>query len=94
MSVNVDNFITAPEATVSYHDDGIVILHTGRGILFSANKTGARIWRALEQQLQLDAIAQQLSREYQIALSTARAHTLRFLAELQRHGLVQQEARS
>lgn len=90
MSNQISNFsfIAGPEAAASFHDDGVVIFHTGKGCLFSSNKTGAQIWRGVEQQLSMDAIAQQLSGEYQIELTAARTHTFGFLAELQRHALV------
>lgn len=82
------SFIAGPEAAASFHDEGVVIFHTGNGRLFGSNKTGAKIWRGVEQQLSVDAIAQHLSGEYQIELTTARTHTFGFLAELQRHALV------
>ena len=88
---NVLSFIVNPEAAASCHDDGVVILHTGKGTLFSANRTGARIWRGIEQQLSLEAIANGISDEYQIAPRTAREHTICFLAELERQTLIQRE---
>jgi hypothetical protein len=51
------SFIPSPEAAASFHDDGVVILHTGKGSLFTANRIGARIWRGIEQQLSSEAIA-------------------------------------
>ena len=84
-------FVVSPEATTSFHDDGIVILHTGHGSLFTANRAGARIWRGVEQKLPLETIAQQISGEYQITLTTAREHTTRFVAELERQTLIQLE---
>lgn len=86
------SFTVNPEAAASFHDDGIVILHAGKGRLFTSNGTGARIWRGVEQQLPLDTIAEEISAEYQIARATAREHTVRFLAELERHTLIQREA--
>jgi len=85
-------FTVDPEATASFHDDGIVILHTGRGCLFSSNRIGARIWRGVEQQMALEAIAAEISGEYQIALTTAREHIDNFLEQLQRQKLIQKEA--
>lgn len=85
------SFTVTPEAAASFHDDGIVILHTGKGRLFSSNRTGAQIWRGIEQQLPVEVIVQRLSGEYQIALNDAREHTIGFLAQLQRHELVRQE---
>ena len=86
------NFTANPEAAASFHDDGIVILHTGRGSLFTSNNTGARIWRGVEQQLPLEAIAEAISSEYKIARTTAREHTSRFLAQLEQHQLIYREA--
>lgn len=86
------SFSVNPEAAASFHDDGIVILHTGRGCLFTSNGTGARIWRGVERQLSLEAIAEEISSWYKIARSTAREHAIRFLAELERHELIRREA--
>lgn len=86
------SFTVNPEAVASFHDDGIVILHTGVGRLFTSNGTGARIWRGVERQLPLEGIAEELSGEYNIARATAREHTARFLAALERHTLIRREA--
>ena len=85
------SFTVSPEATASVHDDGVVILHLGNGRFYTCNGTGARIWRAIEQRLSLEAIAEEISNAYEIALNTARQHTVRFLAELELHALIQQE---
>ena len=84
-------FILNPEASTSFHDDGVAILHTGKGRLFIANRTGASIWRGIEQQLSLEAIAKGISDEYQVAPGTAREHTLNFLAALEQQTLIQRE---
>jgi len=86
------SFTVSPEAAASFHDDGIVILHTRQGRLFSSNGTGARIWRGVEQQLSLETIAEKISGEYQIARTIAREHTLNFLTELEQHALIQKGA--
>jgi hypothetical protein len=86
------NFTVNPEAAVSIYDDGIVILHIGSGSLYTSNGTGARIWRAIERHAQLEGIAREISDTYEIALTTAREHTSRFLAELERHTLIRREA--
>jgi len=88
------NFSLSPEAAASFHDDGVVILHSGRGCLFSSNQTGARIWRGVEQRRSLESIVEELSGEYQIARTTARVHTLNFLAALERQELIQMEVAS
>ena len=88
------SFCLSPEATASAHEDGIVILHTGKGRVFSSNKSGALIWRGIEQQRSLDGIVEEVSGEFQIAGTTARAHTLNFLAALERQSLIQREVAS
>jgi coenzyme PQQ synthesis protein D (PqqD) len=88
------SFSLRPEAAASFHDDGVVILHSGRGRLFSSNQTGARIWRGVEQRRSLESIVEELSGEYQIARTTARVHTLNFLAALERQELIQMEVSS
>jgi len=92
--INNLSFSPTSEAATSFNDDGVVILHTGKGCLFRSNRTGAQIWRGIEQQLSMDVIAREISGEYEIPLTTAREHTVHFLAELQRHELVQREVRS
>jgi hypothetical protein len=82
------------DAAVSIHEDGIVILHARNGRLFGSNRTGACIWRCIEQRLSFELIAEKISTEYQIALTTAREHTARFLAELERHSLIERRTES
>jgi len=84
-------FSVNPEAAASIHNEGIVILHTGKGTLYSSNHTGARIWRAVERHLSLEAIAKEISDAYQIAVTVARDHVVRFVEELERHMLIQRE---
>jgi hypothetical protein len=84
-------FTVSPEASTSTHDGGIVILHLGSGRVYTSNGTGASIWRKVEQQLPLRAIAEEISTEYQIASSTSRDHVFHFLATLERHALVQRK---
>lgn len=76
------------EAAASIHDDGLVILHTRSGRLFTSNRTGASIWRCIVRQLPFEAIADEIGGEYGIARTTAREHTARFLAQLERHNLI------
>ena len=90
--LNDSRFTVSPQATASSHDDGVVIMHLGNGSFYSCNGTGARIWRAIEQKLSLEAIAREISSAYEITLGNARQHTVRFLAELELHALIQQEA--
>lgn len=87
-------FFVNTEAAASIHDDGIVILYAGKGSIYTSNGAGARIWRCVEQRLSLEAIANEISGAYQITRSTAHEHVARFLAELERHLLIERAAES
>ena len=82
-----------PEASASIHDDGLVILHTHSGRLFTSNQTGARIWRCIERQVPFEAIADEIGSEYQISRTTAREDIARFLADLERNNIIEPGAR-
>jgi Coenzyme PQQ synthesis protein D (PqqD) len=86
--INNFSFSVSLETAASHHDDGIVLLHTGKGSVFSSNKTGAFIWRRIEQGRPVDGIVEEISDEFQVAGPTARAHTLNFLAALEQHALI------
>jgi len=88
------SFCLSPEATASAHDDGIVILHTGKGRVFSSNKTGALIWQGIEQRRSFNRIVEEISDAFQIAATTARAHALKFLAALEQQSLIRREVAS
>jgi hypothetical protein len=76
------------EATASIHENGVVILNTRSGRLFSSNRAGAVIWRCIERQLPVAAIADEISSEFEIARTTAFEHTAHFVAELERQNLI------
>jgi hypothetical protein len=88
------NFAVSPEAAASTHDDGIVILHLGMGRIFSSNQAGALIWRGVEQRRSFDGIVEDISSAFQITGTTARAHTLNFLAALEQQALISREVAS
>jgi hypothetical protein len=79
-----ESAVCRPTASVvsSDHRDGMVLMDLSSGQLFSANHTGQRIWRELEAQQSVEAIAAALSRDHQISFEDARAHTARFIAHL------------
>ena len=88
------SYSVSAEATASTHDDGMVILHTGKGRVFSSNKTGTLIWQGIEQGWSLDGIVDEISSKFQIAATTARAHALNFLAALEQQALIKREVAS
>jgi hypothetical protein len=85
-------FAVSPEASVSIHDNGIVILDARSGGIFSSNAIGACIWRRIEQQLSTQAITEEISNEYGLAHSVAHGHLTRFLGQLEQHELIERES--
>lgn len=85
------SFSVNSEATASYHDQGIVILHVSNGCLYTSNRIGSCIWRGIERRLPLGVIAKEISNAHEIAFPIACEHTQRFVAELERHALVRRE---
>jgi hypothetical protein len=81
-----------PEAVASVHEGGLVILDNTKGRLYSSGPAGAYIWRCIEQQLSLEAIAERLHHRFEIAPTIAREHTARFLEQLQGNGLIARRA--
>ena len=82
----------SPEAVASVHDGGVVILDNTKGRLYSSGPAGAYIWRCIEQQLSLDAIAESLHADFQVDLIMAREHTARFMEQLHGNGLIERRA--
>ena len=89
----INDRLPSARVTASTHENGVVLLHTGTGVLFEANRTGSRIWQGLERHVPIDEIAADISRTYGITQATALEHTGRFLADLERHGLIERSAR-
>ncbi len=76
---------------VAFDDHGIVILDARGGRLFRSNGVGAAIWHSIDRRLPFEAIVDSICQQYQIARAGAREHTARFVAELERHGLIVRE---
>ena len=84
----LENVATAPQVRVSFHDDGAVLLHGGRGLVFSINRTGAMIWRGVEDRRPVNSIAAQLSEDFRIDSSEALAQAQSFVDRLLQEGLL------
>ena len=83
------NFILNPNVSLSVHDNGIVLLHIASGQIFASNRTGAQILRGLEEQQSLNTIVDGITQVFHIDNSTATAHVIGFVAQLERHALIQ-----
>ena len=76
------------EVRASAHKDGLVLLHIPSGRVFLCNRTGARVWQGLSRGLNLDAIADDISREYGVARDLVEQHTASFIIDLEQHGFI------
>lgn len=85
-------FRVAPDVKASLHAQGLVLIHLGKGTVFSANRIGAMIWKGAAEQWSLDRVAASISREYHIPRQTVHEDAARFLAQLAAEGLLVSDA--
>jgi len=65
-----------------------VFLHTARGIVYTSNGIGARIWQGLQDGQSMDEISARIGRDYGVPGERVRQDATRFLAELESQGFV------
>jgi hypothetical protein len=73
----------------SANETGLVLLHIGRGRIFTANTIGHRIWRDALAGTSVRVIGENLAREFGVPSQCAEQHAAEFLAELIRNRLFQ-----
>ena len=81
-------FHTAPDVKASPHAEGIVLISHGRGVVFSANRTGAVIWNAAVECGSLARVVESLCREFHIEPDAARNDVQEFIGQLVAEGLL------
>jgi len=77
------------EVTTSFHEGGVVLLHIGRGLVYSANLTGARILERMMAGDTAEAVVDRISLDCEVPREQVARDTFRFLNELKTHGLLQ-----
>ena len=85
-------FHVAPDVKASVHPDGVVLIHLGRGTVFSANRVGAMIWNGAAERWSLDRVAASISSEFHIPAQTVQKDAVEFLAQLAAEGLLVSDA--
>jgi hypothetical protein len=85
-------FRVAPEVKASQHADGVVLIHLGKGTVFSANRVGAMIWNGVAERRSLEKVAESISGVFHIPTQTVRHDAAVFLAQLQAEGLLVPDA--
>src|SRR3954467_11393833 len=79
---------TAPDVTASIHENGILFFDKRQGLLFSSNRIGALVWQAADKRESLSAIAERLSREFNVPQQQVADDAAGFLAELEKRGIM------
>jgi hypothetical protein len=85
-------FRIAPDVKASLHPDGVILMHIGRGTVFSANLVGARIWSGAAERWSMGKLAASLSGEFHIPPEIAQRDATEFLEQLQSEGLLVPDA--
>jgi PqqD family protein of HPr-rel-A system len=78
----------SPDARSVADAGSVAVFHTGSGLMFKANATGARIWAALATQDPMDRLVRELARDYGIPEVQAECDVAAFLDALKNAGLV------
>jgi hypothetical protein len=73
---------------VTANENGLVLLHTLRGVIFTTNHLGAQIWDGLREDQPVGEIVARLSGQYNLPLPRIQADTDCFLGELRSCGLL------
>jgi hypothetical protein len=68
--------------------DGVVLMDVGNGNIFNSNAVGARIWLKLQEGLDIAAIADQISAEFEVPPERVRADVEDFIEKLRANGIV------
>lgn len=85
-------FRVAPGVKASSHSQGIVLMNSTRGTVFSANRAGAMIWNGVSERWPLDRIVESISREFQVQPMAAQHDAREFVAQLAAEGLLVRDA--
>src|ERR1700722_18006844 len=91
MTENHAAWAISPDVRATYSEDGAVLLDINKGMCYSLNAAGARIWITIESKtsgITLDCIVGALAAHYGAPYKQLEADTQECLDKLQRMGLV------
>jgi len=78
----------AADVKASLHSEGVVLIHHTRGIVFSANRVGAMIWKGAAENRGLDRVVESIATEFHVPAETAHRDAVEFLSQLRAEGLL------
>jgi hypothetical protein len=85
-------FRVAPDVKASLHPGGMILIHHGKGTVFSANLVGATIWSGAAERWSMGKLAAFISGEFHIPPETAQRDATEFLGQLEAEGLLVADA--
>lgn len=78
----------SPETRVSKHAEGLTLLHIPSGQIFVCNRTAARIWQGVTEGKSLDALSEEMSRQFRIGLEIVQKDVCSIVSRMELHGLI------
>ena len=78
----------SPSVVFKRVGDEAVLLDFERGVYYGLDGAGARVWELIADGRSLDAVAQAMTEEYEVALDEVRRDVEALVGELERNGLV------
>jgi hypothetical protein len=84
--------VPSPETRAYQHAEGLVLLHLANGVIFTSNRTGAAIWKELQDRQTLPVIARRLAVDYGISEQVAATDAVSFCTQLKQQGFLVGEA--
>jgi hypothetical protein len=78
----------SPNVVSSRLGDGAVLVHLETNQIFELNTTGVRAWELISEGLDLDAVIDQLGREFDVEAGRVRAEVTDLVAALVQQGLL------
>jgi hypothetical protein len=78
----------SPDCKVSLSQDGAVFLRTAKGIVYTSNGIGARIWQGLQDRQSVEEISARIGRDFGVPGEQVLRDAARFVAELESEGFL------
>ena len=86
-----DRWLVSPDVRATYSEDGAVLLDIGKGLCYSLNVVGARMWLTIDASqtgITLDGIVGALETHFNVPRQELETDTSEWLDKLHRVGLV------
>lgn len=90
MGITLGDTVRVPErVTFRRVRDEMALLDVETGVYFGLDEVGARMWELLAEHGSLEAVAQQVEREFDVAPDEVRRDLVRLAEELKAKGLIE-----